>query len=319
MNIPDAIRLYITGFASMSNEGNREINSISWFNRLVRPIAWIVFLFPFTVGFGLGAIPETGLIKILSGFLSFVFVMCFGFTVNAIGDVRIDRFHDGHSKDMNLAQQPLVTGEISQKHAWILVLLFLVGSLITAVWISYLFFLSILVLNILGLIYSIPPIRLKVRPGLDIVCNALIGMMCFVAGVALGGSIIPLIVYLGVFLMAATFYIPTVVTDFDFDKRAGEYTSAVAFGPTRVLASMIMLTSGLILVSVFVFLTESVELQILAGIMIVYTSIFTIASRLKLRDDKWVLHENWILVPFGIISLVVTIYGLLKIYGIMIL
>ena len=303
----------------MSNEGNCVTYSRSWFNRLVRPIAWIVFLFPFTVGFGLGAIPETGLERVVLGFLSYVFVMCFGFTVNAIGDVRIDRFHDGHSKDMNLAQQPLVTGEISQKQAWLLVLVFLVGSLITAVWIGPLFFISILVLNVLGFIYSIPPVRLKVRPGLDIVCNALIGVMCFVAGVALGGSIISLIVYMGVFLMAATFYIPTVVTDFDFDKRAGEYTSAVAFGPSRVLAIMIMLTSGVVLVGVIVFLTESVELQILAGIMIVYTSIFTIASRLKLRNNKWVLHENWILVPFGIISLVVTMYGLLKIYGIMIL
>lgn len=303
----------------MSNEGNRVTYSRSWFNRLVRPIAWIVFLFPFTVGFGLGAIPETGLDKVVLGFLSFVFVMCFGFTVNAIGDVRIDRFHDGHSKDMNLAQQPLVTDEISQKQAWILVLVFLLDSLITAVWIGPLFFISIAVLNVLGFIYSIPPVRLKVRPGLDIVCNALIGVMCFVAGVALGGSIMPLIVYMGVFLMAATFYIPTVVTDFDFDKRAGEYTSVVAFGPSRVLAIMIILTSGVVLVGVFVFLTESVELQILAGIMIVYTSIFTIASRLKLRNNKWVLHENWILVPFGIISFVVTMYGLLKIYGINIL
>ena len=34
---------------------------------------------------------------------------------NAIGDKEVDKFHNGRSKDMNLAHQPLVTGEITKK------------------------------------------------------------------------------------------------------------------------------------------------------------------------------------------------------------
>ena len=297
----------------------KDNRSFSWFSRLVRPIAWIVFLFPFAVGFGLSAMPDVSLVQVVFGFISFLFVMCFGFTVNAIGDIDIDRFHDGHSKDMNLAHQPLVTGEIPPRHAWLLAGGFIVGSMVAGFLVSQWFIFCIVMLDLLGFIYSVPPVRLKVRPGFDILTNALIGVMCFAAGVALGGDSIPLLVYVGVFLMAANFYIPTVVTDYDFDNRAGQYTSAVAFGPARVISVMYGLTAGVVFVGIYFLVYGGIELQILALIMIVYSLVFTVVSRLKLRDGQWVLHENWILVPFGIISFIVILYGVLKLFGIFIL
>jgi 4-hydroxybenzoate polyprenyltransferase len=173
--------------------------------RLIRPIAWIVFLFPFSIGFGLSTTPNLQLHVILLGFLSFICVMCFGFSINALGDIHIDQYHDGHSKDMNLSKQPLVTGEITPKKAWYLTLGFLVFSLLISYNVSRLFLLSIIILDILGFIYSSPPIRLKERPGMDIFCNASLGMMFFTAGTFLGETILPILVYLGVFFYGRNF------------------------------------------------------------------------------------------------------------------
>ncbi|MBU1940351.1 MAG: UbiA prenyltransferase family protein [Candidatus Thermoplasmatota archaeon] len=293
------------------------IHTLSLFTRLIRPIAWIVFLFPFAIGFSLSVTPGLSLNSILLGFLSFVGVMCFGFTVNALGDIHIDQFHDGHSKDMNLSKQPLVTGELTPKKAWYLTFGFLVFSLITSYYVNFLFCSSIIILIILGFIYSIPPIRLKVRPGMDILCNASLGMMFFTAGTILGDTLLPFLIYIGVFFMAATFYIPTVVTDFEFDQRAGAHTSAVTFGPGRIVTTMLILTTIIVIISSYMLLTESLEIQILASIMLIYSLVFTSASQLKLRNNHWVIHENWILVPFGLISVLSILYGILKVYGIL--
>ncbi len=96
--------------------------------RLIRPIAWIVFLLPIMVGFDLGASKDTLLSSVIFGFCALFFVLCFGFSVNALGDVDVDIYHDGRSKDMNLSRQPLVTGEISILQAKLLSLLFFIGS-----------------------------------------------------------------------------------------------------------------------------------------------------------------------------------------------
>jgi 4-hydroxybenzoate polyprenyltransferase len=238
--------------------------------------------------------------------------MCYGFTVNAIGDISIDKFHDGHSKDMNLAQQPLVTGELKPNQAWVIAGIFLFGSVLASIPISNQFLVSIVLLLFLATIYSIRPFRLKTRPGMDIICNAAIGMMCFIAGNLLSDAVLLWVVYVAIFFMAATFYIPTVVTDFVFDKKAGESTSAVVFGPSRVLLSMYGLNAIVVISSIYVLLIAKLELQLLAVVMIVYTSVFTVVSRRRLQGAGFELHQNWILVPFGGISLVMVIYAMLK-------
>src|SRR4030043_102564 len=104
----------------------------SWFICLIRPIAWIVFLYPVTVGFYLGASKDTLPGSVIFGFGAIFFVLCFGFSINALSDKDVDMYHDGRSKDMNLSRQPLVTGEISILQAKLFCLLFLVGSLLCA-------------------------------------------------------------------------------------------------------------------------------------------------------------------------------------------
>ena len=68
-------------------------------------------------------------------------------------------------KDINLAKQPIVTGEISVKEAYFLSVIFLCLSLVFAWLISILFFILTIIIDLIGYIYSMPPLRLKTKPG----------------------------------------------------------------------------------------------------------------------------------------------------------
>jgi len=281
--------------------------------RLIRPVAWIVFLLPLSVGFGLGATKNTNQFHIIFALIAFVSWMSFSFILNALSDKDVDKFHDGRAKDMNLSNQPFVTGEISEKTALFITLILVIISLFFAWLVNYLFFTLFIIANIIGYIYSMPPTRFKTKPIADILCNALAAGAALIAGLSIGGTNMNLLFILGSFIAASVFYIPTVVTDYDFDKKAGLKTSAVFFGPKKILMAMYPLTFVILAIFTFVFLTTNVELKIFSLIIIVYTLIFVIASNIKFRDGRLYAHENWIFVPFILLSVGYFIYGFLKI------
>ena len=282
---------------------------------LIRPLAWITFLLPFSVGLGLGLTQESNPFHIILAVLVFIFWMSFSFILNAIADKNVDKFHNGRSKDINLAKQPIVTGEISLKTALSLGLIFFILSLFFAWLISPIFFILTFLIDLIGYIYSMPPLRLKTKPVGDILCNAFAALGIFIAGLSFNEKNIDYLIIFGILILAATFYIPTVVTDFEFDKKAGLTTSAVYFGAKKILQIMIILAIFNIIVWMIIFATSDIEYKILAIISILYSIIFTIASNLKLRQERLHLHENWILIPFPIISFAFILYGILKLIG----
>jgi len=285
----------------------------SWFICLIRPIAWIVFLFPVMVGFYLGASKDTLPGSVIFGFGALFFVLCFGFSVNALSDVDVDIYHDGRSKDMNLSRQPLVTGEISILQAKLFCLLFLVGSLLCALLVGFYFMLTIIILDGIGYVYSLEPFRMKKRPIGDVMCNALAGVFFFLAGITIGKAYVNPLLVITVFLMASNFYITTVMTDYEFDKKAGLRTSAVVYGGKRLIIGMYLLTAIICIFGVVLILSASFEVKIIAVIMIIYTPIFTIIAKNRLRGNQLMLHKNWILVPFGCLTFVFFCLGLFKI------
>jgi 4-hydroxybenzoate polyprenyltransferase len=285
----------------------------SWFISLIRPIAWIVFLYPVMVGFYLGASKDTVPSSVIFGFGALFFVLCFGFSVNALSDVDVDIYHDGRSKDMNLSRQPLVTGEISIPQAKLLCLLFLVGSLLCALLVGFYFMLTIIILDVIGYVYSLEPFRMKKRPIGDIICNALSGVFFFLAGITIGKAYVNPLLLITVFLMASNFYITTVMTDYEFDKKAGIRTSAVVYGGKRLIIGMYLLTAVICIFGVVLILSASFEVQIIAVMIAIYTPIFTIIAKNRLRGNQLMLHKNWILVPFGCLMVVFFCLGLFKI------
>ena len=287
--------------------------------RLLRPIAWITFLLPFTVGLGLGITSDSNPLHLIFAFIAFSCWMSFSFIVNSIVDKDVDRLHDGRSKDMNLARQPLATGEINEKKALYLSILFLFCSLFFAWLINNLFFVLILLGDGVGYIYSMPPMRFKARPLGDIICNTAAGGLIFIAGLSIGGANMYPLVILGAFVMTSIFYIPTVVTDHEFDKKAGLKTSAVYFTPKRLLQAMYPLTVILVIIALFIFLTGNLELKVLAFFIIVYTIVSTLVVNIKLKEDRLYINENWILIPFSLVSIASVGYGILKLFGFLVL
>ena len=287
--------------------------------RLLRPKAWITFLFPFTVGLGLGITSDSYWLHIIFSFIVFVCWMSFSFILNSIADKDVDRFHDGRSKDMNLAHQPIATGEISDKFALFLGIIFLSLSILFAWFIHPIFFMLILVVNVVGYVYSMSPFRFKAKPVGDILCNTIAGGVIFIAGLSIGGANMNPLLMIGAFVMASIFYIPTVVTDYEFDKKAGLKTSAVYFSPKKMVIVMVPLTLILVLIALIIFLTSNLELKLLAIFIIFYSIISTIAVNTKLVGKRLFIHENWVLVPFVILSIIYVVYGILKLFGLIIL
>jgi 4-hydroxybenzoate polyprenyltransferase len=287
--------------------------------RLLRPKAWITFLFPFTVGLGLGITSDSYWYHIIFSFIAFICWMSFSFILNSIADKDVDRLHDGRSKDMNLAYQPIATGEISDKYAFTLSIIFLSLSILFAWFIHPIFFILIFIVNGIGYVYSMPPFRFKATPVGDILCNTIAGGLIFIAGLSIGGANMNPLLMIGAFIMGSIFYIPTVVTDYEFDKKAGLKTSAVYFSPKKMVLAMIPLTLILIIISLFIFLTSNIELRLLAIIIIFYSIPSTIVVNMKLVGNRLFIHENWILVPFVILSIIYVVYGILKLFGLIIL
>ena len=157
-----------------------------------------------------------------------------------------------------------------------------------------------------------PPIRLKAKPVTDIICNTTAGGLIFVAGLSIGGANLYPLIILGVFVMTSIFYIPTVVTDYEFDKKAGIKTSAVYFSPKRLLQIMYPLTAFLVVIGLIILLTGNLELKLIALLMIIYTIPSTIVANLRLKGERLFIHENLILIPFLLFSLVFILYGIFK-------
>ena len=82
---------------------------------------------------------------------------------------------------------------------------------------------------------------------------------------------------------------------------------------------MYLLTAVVVIIGLTVILISNLELKVLALLVIVYTAVFTLASNIKLKGERLYIHENWILVPFALISAAFVIYGILKISGLFIL
>ena len=171
-----------------------------------------------------GTVPATIAAMVVLGPLVWTAVL----TINDLHDLPGDR------RNPRKATAPLVTGALTEAglirwHWWSTIAALLVAALVSPVFLAG----TVLVL-VLGRLYSVPPIRLKSRPGADVAVNALvIGVLAPLAGWSLHRSVgeYPLILALLGLLLAAALYLPTTVIDRDADREAGDTTAAVRWSP----------------------------------------------------------------------------------------
>ncbi|GGN38951.1 chlorophyll synthase [Actinoplanes campanulatus] len=131
------------------------------------------------------------------------------------------------------ADAPLVTGVVTAGRLRWWYRGFVVAALGFALIVGPLFVIGVAAVLGLGWAYSVPPLRLKTRPGWDVAVNALVvGAVAPGAGWAITREpwAFPWQFALIGVLFAAAFYVPTTVTDLAADATAGYKTFATRFG-----------------------------------------------------------------------------------------
>src|SRR5687767_13101587 len=97
--------------------------------------------------------------------------------VNDVHDLAGDRLNP------RKARSPLVQGTVSRGWANAAAYVFAAAALAGAIAVGWAFALCVLVNLVLAWAYSVPPLRLKTRPGADVLVNALgVGAVSFLAG-----------------------------------------------------------------------------------------------------------------------------------------
>jgi 4-hydroxybenzoate polyprenyltransferase len=165
---------------------------------------------------------------------------------NDLHDLRSDRTNP------RKAGAPLVTGAVTERRlrGWYRGIA--LAALAIALYVGPLFVLGVAGVLLLGWAYSVPPLRLKTRPGWDVAVNALVvGVVSPAAGWAITRPPwgFPWQFALIGLLFAGALYVPTTVTDLVADASAGDQTFAVRFGARAAYALGVALWAAALTVS----------------------------------------------------------------------
>jgi len=167
---------------------------------------------------------------------------------NDYWDLKVDE------KNRRKTYLPLLRGLVEPRTV-LLSSVFLFGmAMVAAFFISYwfLFFMGIVLL--LSLAYSGPPLRLKEKPGIDVVTNAIgAGVICSLAGWSMVADLSEYPILWGVvsFFGVGAIYFPTTLIDYEPDVKNGVTTIATVLGKKRIyylgMASVVIANSLIIL------------------------------------------------------------------------
>jgi lycopene elongase/hydratase (dihydrobisanhydrobacterioruberin-forming) len=131
---------------------------------------------------------------------------------------------------------PLPKGLVPRSTVLKLSIAFMVIAIVVSLIIEPVFAVIISICIFLSIIYSAPPIRVKGRPGFDVILNSTgAGILCSLGGWSL---VEPLSEYpfwwlVAMFFGVAAIYIPTTIIDHDSDEKKGIATLAVRLGTQR--------------------------------------------------------------------------------------
>jgi 4-hydroxybenzoate polyprenyltransferase len=118
-------------------------------------------------------------------------ILAFGFVINNLADVEIDRLH---TVKCETSKNPLVNQSVSIRGTWILLLVFALVPIILSILYSFTAFLIVTATLALWAVYSIRPFRLKERYLLDLVTHGIMaGPMLFLVGYTLAAPEVSLL------------------------------------------------------------------------------------------------------------------------------
>jgi len=126
------------------------------------------------------------------------------------------------------------------------------------------------------------------------------------------------------FLVTATGYTASVVSDYEFDLKAGLRTSAVFFGPVKAL--MLMVVGCLLSIIVAFFIFDASDLYpigtryfmvfIVAGLIFLTALLWRSLRSPRMRLTVLSSRKRWVFMAPGAASLAFLCYAFLKTFGI---
>jgi len=223
--------------------------SIRFFDRyffarpVLMPPVWTILLLS-AVGPGLANINALSPFstRVWAGLLLCFFLYGGGYILNQIFDIESDR--------LNKKLYFLPCGILTRGSALVQYLLFTVVALGGGWFLGRVWFYPTLAVVVLGLMYSLPPVRLKDRPLGGLLANALgHGTLVYYLGQALAGpETVPVWGASSPYALAvAGVYLLTTIPDRKGDQACGKSTLSVRFGPrTAAVAALVcVLAAGI--------------------------------------------------------------------------
>lgn len=226
-------------------------------------------------------------LPLVHSFFAFSLVMAAVYILNQIFDLESDRIND---KVFFLPR-----GVISIRTAWIEAAVLTITAFVLSYFLGreYLVFISLALL--LGVFYSVPPIKLKARPFLDLLANSFgYGLVGFSLGwiTWTGFSKLTLLLSLPYIFAIGAVFVNTTIPDIPGDRRTGNRTTAVLLGDKISYFWGLGLLSASLLSGFF--------LKDIAILIAGFLSLpFFILAAIK-RDNRYCLLST----HFGIIALI---------------
>ncbi len=290
--------------------------------KLGRITSWPAFALAFLVPFAVGAYEGTNWISAILGFITLILIASFSFALNFYSDRDTDKYHDGKQKDLNLAKQPMLTGEVTERECKIFCIITFLLIVIFSFLVSNLFALLAISASLLGgVLYSHPYIRFKAKPVVDIISMCVFCTLLFSAGYVLAReTILGWQVFMFFSLLCAIVYIPSVVQDYHCDVQAELRTSAVVFGKSNVMKAMWIVCLGMI---PLVWLITSGPYAIIFKICVVLAFInslaYTVVSLRSLKTPRYSMplldrFPHATMISSAVIALLCLIYSFSKVF-----
>ncbi|MGQ9464565.1 MAG: UbiA family prenyltransferase [bacterium] len=205
---------------------------------VLRPLILVPVWDFFLIGNYLASPQNKFIIKPFLGLGVYTMLMGGIYILNQITDIRTDH--------LNKKLFIIAEGFIPLRNAYIEMFLLWSISLFLSFFFGIYFFSFALISLMIGILYSLPPIKLKGRPIFDTVSNGIgYGMINFVMGWLMQSPFewYLLFRFLPYFLSISAVFINTTIVDIEGDKKSGDITTAVFLGErfSYILSSILMM------------------------------------------------------------------------------
>lgn len=282
---------------------------------LIRPVGWAPFFFSAVFGVadaGFNSIQSVYWLLLILGPLTLGGI----YTLNFYSDREVDRVSNV-VKDVVMSKQPFVTGKVKPLEGLLFATALLSTGLVFA-WLTDIeVFVLVVILIVIGIIYSFPP-RLKAVPFGDVLANSMgAGFIPYAMGWSLFKDVLSMsfLPPLWLTLLIASTYLLTVIIDMESDRKAGLNTTAVCLG----VGGTIRLSFAIYLFSLLAYATVLIEKPSLAYLLLLPFLARSPYAYYKLyKNPNQVYHVAKRAVQCSVIGviLILSVYSLLNLLGI---